>query len=120
MPVDLKWLPDGAGFVISIAAWSEGRWASSNLYEYTFATKQLRQITPFDNELVGFFSVAPDGAWIAFERASGVEAAADLWLMRRDGSDMRLLANKAARPAWSRREPQIPPSFPAYLPLVVR
>jgi hypothetical protein len=120
MPVDLKWLPDGAGFVISIAAWSEGRWASSNLYEYTFATKRLRQITQFESELVGLFSVAPDGAWIVFERAPDTTASADLWLTRRDGSDMRLLVRNAGRPAWSQREPQVAPSFEVSLPLVAR
>jgi hypothetical protein len=120
MPIDLKWLPDGAGFVISIAEWNGGRWASSNLYEYTFANRRLRQITQFTNELVGLFSVAPDGAWIAFERAPDTSAPADLWLVRRDGSDMRLLTRNAGRPAWSRRAPQAAPLFDVSLPLVAR
>ncbi|HET9222187.1 MAG TPA: hypothetical protein VFO07_06775 [Roseiflexaceae bacterium] len=120
MPTDLKWLPDGSGFVAAIAAWNEGRWASNNLYEYTFATQQLRQLTNFDDEFAGFLSISPDGAWIAFERAPSTEAHPDLWLMRRDGSDMQLLARKAARPAWSRRAPQAAPEIRIYIPVVVR
>jgi Tol biopolymer transport system component len=120
MPTDLKWLPDGSGFVAAIAAWNEGRWASNNLYDYTFATQQLRQLTNFDDEFAGFLSISPDSAWIAFERAPTTEAHPDLWLMRRDGSDMRLLARKAARPAWSRRAPQAAPEIRVYMPVVVR
>jgi WD40-like Beta Propeller Repeat len=118
--LDLKWLPDGTGFIIAVAEWRAGRWASSNLYEHSFATKQLRQITSFDAELAGAFSISPDGQWIAFERAPNLEAFADLWLVRRDGSDMRLLATKAARPAWSSRVPQAAPEFHVYLPAAMR
>jgi hypothetical protein len=115
MPFDLHWLPDGSGFLISIAEWYEGRWASSNLYEYNFVTKQLHQITNFDDELAGNFSIAPDGQSIAFERAPDTEQRADLWLVRRDGSELRMLARHAARPAWSRRAPEAAPTFQIYI-----
>jgi TolB protein len=120
MLLDLKWLPDGTGFIFSLAEWREGKWASSNLYEYTFATKLLRRITNFEAELAAAFSTSPDGQWIAFERAANAEALVDLWLTRRDGTDMRLLAFKAARPAWSSRAPQSAPEFRVFVPTTVR
>jgi TolB protein len=118
--LDLKWLPDGTGFLFALAEWNEGRWASSNLYEYTFATQQLRQITSFDNQLAGTFSISPDGQWVVFERAPNTEAFADLWLIRRNGSDMQLLATKAGRPSWSRRAPQAAPNFQVFIPAAMR
>jgi hypothetical protein len=120
LPLDLKWLPDGTGFLIAIAEWREGQWAASNLYEYLFATKQLRQITSFDDELAGEFSISPDGIWVVFERAPDTQSDADLWLVRRDGSAMQLLVQQAGRPAWSQRTPQASPVFSVYVATVVR
>jgi hypothetical protein len=120
LPLDMKWLPDGSGFLMAVAEWREGAWASSNIYEYRFASRQLDQITSFDGELAGEFSIAPDGEWIVFERAPDMQSAADLWLMRRDASEMRLLVQKAGRPAWSRRAPQASPVFSVYVPTVGR
>jgi hypothetical protein len=118
--VDLEWLPDGSGFLYSVMEFSETRYVRSNIHEYLFATKQVRQITHFDDEFAGSFSISPDGQQIAFERMPTIEGPTDLWLARRDGSDMRRLAPRAARPAWSRRAPQAAPSFKLYLPSVVR
>jgi hypothetical protein len=120
MPLDLRWLPDGSGFVIALAEWQEGRWASSNLYEFSLASRELRQITSFADELAGDFSIAPDGQWIVFERAPDTEQMTDLWLVRRDGSELRLLAEDAARPAWSRVAPQAAPIYRVHLPALRR
>jgi len=106
------------------------------MYEYTFASGQLTQITQFSNEFAGHFSISPDGQTIVFERAASTEALTNLWIMNRDGSNMRLLARNAARPAWSSRAPQVvaptttpvPSSTPvpstqpfkAFLPLTIR
>lgn len=117
---DLRWLPDGSGFVFALGEWSGGRWASSNLYEYTFSTGQQRQITSFDDALALQFSISPDGQWIVFERAPALGEVVDLWLVRRDGSEMRLLVETAGRPAWSPRAPQAPASFGVYLPMALR
>jgi hypothetical protein len=118
--VDLQWLPDGSGFLYSVMEFSETAYVRSNIHEYLFATKQARQITHFDDEFAGSFSISPDGQQIVFERMPTMEGPTDLWLMRRDGSQMRQLAADAARPAWSRRAPQSAPSFKLYLPSVVR
>jgi Tol biopolymer transport system component len=120
MPLDLRWLPDGSGFVIALAEWREGRWAASNLYEFSLADRQLRQITAFTDELAGAFSIAPDGQWIVFERAPDFEQMTDLWLVRRDGSELRLLAESGARPAWSRVAPQAAPTYQLHLPALRR
>jgi Tol biopolymer transport system component len=117
--VDLKWLPDGTGFLFSAAEFRNGGWVNSNLYEYLFATRQLRQITTFTDEFADRFSISPDGQWIAFERA--VKGAfTDLWLVRRDGTSMQLLARKAGNPAWSRRTPQATLNYLVYIPAAMR
>lgn len=116
--VDLKWLPDGSGFIVSFLEYEGGRWAAGNLHEFSFATGRLRQITAFADELTGNLSVSPDAQWLVFERAASLEDYTDLWLVRRDGSDMRLLARKASRPAWSQGAPTVPPTYDVFLPMI--
>jgi hypothetical protein len=41
-------------------------------------------------------------------------------VVRRDGTGLRLLAENAARPAWSRLAPQAAPVYSAYLPALRR
>lgn len=112
--IDLKWLPDGSGFLV--AAPSDT--TTSNIYEYDFASRQLTQITHFSNEIAGHFSIGPDGQTIVFERAVDIDSPADLWLIDRDGSNLRLLVRGAVRPAWSARTPQAPEFHYMYLPLL--
>lgn len=106
----LKWLPDASGILVSIKESD----TVANIYEYDFATQQVKQLTNFTNEYAGHFSVSPDGQYIAFDRytdlANNPEQIADLWIMNRDGSNMRLLARNAARPSWSQRQPLIFPT----------
>ena len=114
--IDLKWLPDGSGFLVAVPSDA----ATSNIYEYDFASGQLTQITHFSNEVAGHFSIAPDGQTIVFERAADRDSPTDLWLIDRDGSNLRLLVRGAVRPAWSARAPQVPVFHYAYLPLIRR
>jgi hypothetical protein len=102
--VDLRWLPDGSGFMV---ARHDGLTDMDiNIYEYLFATGELRKVTDFEGEFVRSFSLSPDGQLIVFERISGgdpydlVHLRSDLWVMRRDGSEARLLVADAHLPAW--------------------
>ncbi len=101
---DLRWLPDGSGFVV---ARQDGLTDEDvNLYEFTFATRQQRKITDFTGEMVRRFSLSPDGSQIAFERVTGsiyelATLPSDLWIVGRDGSGLRPLAKDAAFPAWN-------------------
>jgi TolB protein len=113
--LDLKWLPDGSGFLFVKTGDFN---ANSNIYEYTFTPPSVTQITNFTDEFAGYLSLSPDGQYVVFERAPTMDSMTDLWLMQRDGSDMRLLVSGAMRPAWSSQAPQIPEKV--YLPGVLR
>jgi hypothetical protein len=56
---DLRWLPDGSGFIV--ARQDDLIDEDINLYEFTFATRELRKITDFTGEFVRAFSLSPDG-----------------------------------------------------------
>jgi hypothetical protein len=119
--LDLQWLPDGSGFLYTIATdWSTsaGTWQTANIYRYRFATRSATRLTNFSGDLARGVSVAPDGQWIVFDRAETFDGPSDLWLMRHDGSDLRRLAQNGARPAWSLRAPQIP--HRVFVPSVIR
>lgn len=103
--IDLRWRPDGSGFLVARqdALTDE----DVNLYEFTFATKQLRKLTDFSGEMVRHFSMSPDGRSIVFERITGGSLSeiatlpSDLWIIGRDGSGPRPLVGNAAYPAWN-------------------
>jgi hypothetical protein len=108
----LAWLPDGSGFVYSVIETNElFEPASANLFLYSFASGQPLRLTSFSAEYAGQLSVSPDGQQIVFERSSAQDGSGstDLWLVGRDGSGLRLLAENAARPSWSRQAPQQTP-----------
>jgi hypothetical protein len=115
--LDLKWLPDGSGFLFSLTGDIQ---SNSNIYEYMFATQATTAITHFTNEFAGHLSIAADSQSIVFERAATVDTPTDLWTMRRDGSGLQLLVANAARPAWSQKAPQAAPTFNTYLPFARR
>lgn len=111
--LDLAWLPDGSGFVYSVleAAPEAGSFGTkANLYEYTFATGEVTPLTDLEaTNYAGRLSLSPDGAQIVFERSNrhpdfttGELHDADLWIMSRDDTNMRLLVEDARAPAWSR------------------
>jgi Tol biopolymer transport system component len=79
------------------------------LWDYTRATRQVRQLTergptcdigsdtsPADNWVDGGLDYSPDGRWIAYLHADdcpGAESREGLWIMRADGTDQRRLAH---------------------------
>lgn len=103
--VDLRWLPDGSGFLV--ARQDDLVDEDINLYEFSFATGSLRKLTDFTGEFVRAFSLSPDGQSIVFERVGGgsvydlATLPSDLWVVNRDGSGLRLLVRDATGPAWN-------------------
>jgi hypothetical protein len=96
--LEVQWLPDASGFLLSV---STG--VAANMYEYSFATKKATQLTRFENEFIRSFSVSPDGQSVVFERARLFNGgSSDLWVMRRDGSSIRLLVKNGSGPSWGR------------------
>lgn len=103
--LDLRWLPDGSGFVFAAVRYDDVLDESSNLYEYNFATSGVRKITQLTNEYVRGFSISPDGQRVAFERTTDLRGQSDLWIVQRDGSGLRLLVQNANSPAWNPSRP---------------
>jgi TolB protein len=99
--LDLRWLPDGSGFLFAAARYDDVLDESSNLYEYTFATSEVHKITALVKEYVRGFSVSPDGSQVVFERTAELSGPSDLWLVQRDGSGLRLLVENGSSPAWN-------------------
>jgi WD40 repeat protein len=98
---DLRWLPDGSGFLFAkqTALLDE----SVNVFEHVIATGATRQLTTFSSGYVRALSISPDGQSVALERAAAADGPSDVWVMRRDGSDLRLLVQNARSPAWNPR-----------------
>ncbi len=115
----LAWLPDGSGFVYSVAEDYGNQ--KANVFLYTFASRTPTRLTSFADDFAGQLSVSPDGQSIVFERSTSVDANAptDLWVINRDGSGLRRLAQNAARPAWSTRQIKAL-SNKVYTPLIRR
>jgi TolB protein len=99
---DLRWLPDGSGFVFSSSP-SIFDFPEGNISLVNLATKKRTRLTDFKEHLIGQMSVSPDGRWIAFERAASRDArTADIWIVGTNGKDLRLLVKDGWSPAWSR------------------
>ncbi len=96
---DLRWLPDGSGFLFSNQTLMRD---SANIFRYDFGTGKTTQITRLENEFTGMFSISPDGEWIVFERSKSLDddRAIDLWISRVDGKDAKLLVRDAFSPSW--------------------
>ena len=113
--IDLQWLPDGSGFLFTKQDSLDG----SNVYHYDFASGGVTQLTQFTNEFAIDVSTSPDGQWIVFERATTNDlSAGDLWIMRRDGTNQRLLVQNGMRPSWSQHAPVLPKKI--LIPLIQR
>jgi TolB protein len=96
--LEVEWLPDGSGFLFSL-----NTGGAANIYQYIFATKKATQLTRLEGEFARSFSVSPDGREVVFERAEGPnDRSPDLWVMRLDGGDMRLLVKNGSAPSWGR------------------
>ncbi len=97
---DLRWLPDGSGFLFSGSELGQG---FANIHRYDIATRKTDAITSFDETFAKGFSISPDGKWVVFERTKGfVDDEADLWVVGIDGRGLRMLAKNANHPAWGR------------------
>jgi hypothetical protein len=104
---DIHCLPDGSGFLFVRTKGPSG----SSLHRYVFATRKLSTVREFENRTVRCFSLSPDGDWMVLEFGRSPmdfdpdPAAAqepELWLMRADGKDLRLLVKNGHGPSWSR------------------
>ena len=99
MLFDLHWLPDGSGFLFSNQTLERD---SANILHYDFATRRVTQVTHFENEFTGSFSISPDGQSVVFERSKSLEdnREIDLWVMKLNGAALHLLARNAFGPSW--------------------
>jgi len=97
--LDLKWLPDGSGFLYSFP---DLAYEFGNIFRYDFATRRVTQLTDFKDTYARAFDISPDGGWIVFERAKkwNDDKEVDLWTMRIDGSNARLLVRGGLAPSW--------------------
>jgi hypothetical protein len=76
---------------------------AGNLYRHDFTSDTITRVTSFTSEFVRAFNLAPDGehAVLEVEAELGSDRT-DLYVVRLDGTGLRLLATEASRPAWSR------------------
>ena len=98
---DLKWLPDGSGFLYStVDLYRE----SANIFWYDMKTKEKKQVTQLKGEFARKFSVSPSGHWIVYERGKTADEDkdVDLWMIRLDGSEDHLLVKDGLSPSWSK------------------
>ncbi|MGZ5189768.1 MAG: TolB family protein [Flavisolibacter sp.] len=98
---DLKWLPDGSGFLYStVNLFRE----SGNIFLYEMKSKKTRQLTQLKKEFAKKFSVSPSGKWVVYERAKAHEddKEVDLWMIKIDGTSDHLLVKNGLNPSWSR------------------
>lgn len=118
------WVPDGQSFLFArTTKFGTVSFVESNLFEYNLASGAITQITNLTDEVVRSFSVSPDGQQIVFERAASLASAtSELWLINRDGSNLRLLIEDGRIPNWSFKKPSGPPINPPqlYLPGIQR
>jgi hypothetical protein len=96
---DLRWLPDASGFLFSNQTLMRD---SANIFRYDFATHRVTQVTQLQNEFTGAFTISPDGEWIVFERSKTLDddREIDLWIVRKDGKNARLLVRNGFSPSW--------------------
>jgi len=114
---DIEWLPDGSGFLFCKRYVQLEIYA--NIFEYNLATQEVTQLTHLTDDSARGLSISPDGQHIVFERVADVhDSTSSLWIVRRDGSGLRKLADDAGRPAWGRVPPS--PAPRAYLPRLGR
>jgi len=98
---DLKWLPDGSGFLYSTVNLYRD---AANIFWYDLRSKQTKQITQLKGEFARRFCVSPSGKWIVYERAKTNDEYKDidLWIMRSDGTAEKLLVKNGLCPSWSK------------------
>lgn len=97
--LDLKWLPDGSGFLYS---YPDLAYEFGNIFRYDFASKRVTQLTDYKDMNARAFDVSPDGQWIVYELAKkwNDDKGVDLWIMKIDGRGSRLLVRDGSSPSW--------------------
>ena len=108
---DLKWLPDGSGFLYSKNYYRDSdSKLVSNIFRYDIATKKHSQLTDLNDGYARQFSVSPSGKWIVYEKCtidpekeeSLNFKTSDLWIISTTGANDRLLVKNGMVPSWSR------------------
>ncbi|MEJ2611616.1 MAG: hypothetical protein P8179_16450 [Candidatus Thiodiazotropha sp.] len=112
--LNVAWVPDGSGVVFSLYEDSFTNGTYGAIYYYDLATSQITEIFRLENQALGNLSVSPDGETIVFERSSSLDGSLDtldngarllspcsLWLVDRDGSNLRQLTEDGRQPAWT-------------------
>jgi hypothetical protein len=126
--MDVKWLPDGSGFLFTMTHWVSGDWSITDwgsrgdIFEYNFATASYTRLSNLVAEQSArSLSISPDGQHVVFELAEDMyDEATDLWIMQRNGSNMQRLVSNAGHPAWSPGALQEPVLKHVFLPVIVR
>lgn len=68
---DLKWLPDGSGFLYSKKYYRDGdSKLVSNIFRYDIAAKKHSQLTDLSDGYARQFSVSPSGKWLVYEKCA--------------------------------------------------
>lgn len=98
---DLKWLPDGSGFLYSTVNLYRD---ASNIFYFDIKSKQTRQVTNLQAAFARKFTISPGSSWVVYERSTSADedAQTDLWMIRIDGTGDHLLVKNGASPSWSR------------------
>ena len=102
IPADLRWLPDGSGFLYSTIHLEYDR---SNIFHFDITQNKTKQVTQFATEFARKFCVSPDGKWIVYERSptwDDNESPVDLWMIKIDGTEDHLLVKNGESPSWSK------------------
>lgn len=104
---ELRWHPNGSGIYFVTGEGTSG----TSLNRYDFATKKATKVKTFADKTIRGMSVSPDGEWIVLEFGKTLEESVlslvvpqktvpELWVMRLDGTGLRLLVKNAQSPAW--------------------
>ena len=98
---DLKWLPDGSGFLYSTVNLYRD---AANIFLYDIKSKQTKQLTQLKGEFARRFCVSPSGNWIVYEKGKTNDEYkdVDLWIIRTDGTADKLLVKNGLCPSWSK------------------
>ena len=106
---DIHWLPDGSGLLFARTRGLTG----SSLQRYVFRTKKLSAVREFEDRSIRCFGLSPDGDWMVLEFGKALgdmdpdpgarqQKVPELWLMRANGKDLKLLVKNGQGPSWSR------------------
>jgi TolB protein len=99
------WSPQGDALAMDDIQF-RGEMVATHLFRVDLQSNLVTDLTGDEDVDDGSPAWSPDGQWIAFSRKSPAAATtAQIWVMRRDGSQARVLTNDAdfysSAPAWS-------------------